>query len=113
MMKMFRKFCGLLAAYAIVLQPFVVAMSSSSAAHAGFAAEICTSARFDTPAGPGGHANTECCTVMGCGAAAALPSVAGMASAQIAYVAVAPFVAAGLHRAWPSERPHSARAPPV
>lgn len=114
-MKMFRKFCGLIAAYAIILQPFVMAMSPFAAAHAGFAAEICASARSDSPAAPGGHANTDCCIAMGCGAGpgGVLPDAANVGAGRIAYRAIASLVLADLRPARPNGQPYSARAPPV
>ena len=114
MMRAFlRKLLILAAAYALALQPVLAAMS---AAHARAAVELCSSGqRGDVLPPANAHDDNACCLALGCkiSAGADLTPDAGVHPAFAVTDAQPPLTPTPVSTAWPNERPHSARAPPV
>jgi hypothetical protein len=108
---------ALIAAYAVILQPLFVVLSPPALAHAGNDTLLCTAQNIvaGDPARPAERHDADCCLSSGClggasAANAAVPVVLpSRTSAQV--VSFAGHFAS--IAAWPNERPHSARAPPV
>ena len=110
---MLRRICGLIAAYAVALQPLLALLAAPPAAQAGFAFELCT-AGGASPGTPGEHRDPECCLLMGCGTGPALDPAPAMRGPSRVEHRVQP---SAFIENFPAERPierlRPARGPPA
>jgi hypothetical protein len=112
-MRAFRRICGLIAAYAVALQPLLVLTLTAATVRSGAGFEICAQA-LDQPAVPAEHSDLQCCLAMGCGTTPALGS--GEVAVRVPPVAAQLIAVVSLddiRSGWPNERPPPARGPPA
>jgi hypothetical protein len=113
-MRVFRRICGLIAAYAVALQPLLVVTLTAATVRSSAGFEICAPAA-DQPAAPGEHRDLQCCLVMGCGSAPALDpgEVAVRTPLPVAGQPITATLINDIRAGWPNERPPPARGPPA
>jgi hypothetical protein len=112
---------ALIAAYAVILQPLFVVLSPPALAHAGNDTLLCTAKAGGASVTPGDPArpverhDADCCLSAGClgGASAANAAVPVLLPSRTSAQAINFAGHFASVAAWPNERPHSARAPPV